>query len=64
MKIRLFEGWDFDANTLKDNGWVKTAYAKGVPMGGDLPVSGTAKAPGFIIRLSKIQTVVNSIAYK
>ncbi|HET7002296.1 MAG TPA: DUF3604 domain-containing protein, partial [Puia sp.] len=53
MKIRLFGGWDFDANTMKNDGWVKTAYTKGVPMGGDLPVAGTAKAPTFIMQAIK-----------
>ena len=54
MKIRIFGGWDFDANTMKGDGWVKTAYAKGVPMGGDLPVAtGSSKAPGFIMQAVK-----------
>ena len=53
MKIRLFGGWDFDANTIKSDGWVKTAYAKGVPMGGDLPETGAAKAPTFIMQAVK-----------
>ena len=53
MKIRLFGGWDFDANTMKNDGWVKTAYAKGVPMGGDLPVAGNGKAPTFIMQAIK-----------
>jgi Protein of unknown function (DUF3604) len=54
MKIRLFGGWNFDQNTMKADDWVKTAYTNGVPMGGDLPVmSGTAKAPTFIVQAIK-----------
>ncbi|HXB92979.1 MAG TPA: DUF3604 domain-containing protein [Puia sp.] len=53
MRIRLFGGWDFDANTMKSDAWVKTAYARGVPMGGDLPVAGSAKAPTFIMQAIK-----------
>jgi hypothetical protein len=54
MKIRLFGGWNFDQNTMNDSNWVKTAYAKGVPMGGDLPVmSASAKAPSFIMQAIK-----------
>lgn len=54
MKIRIFGGWNFDANSMKENDWVKKAYANGVPMGGDLPVmSGDAKAPSFIVQAIK-----------
>jgi hypothetical protein len=54
MKIRLFGGWNFDQNTLKATDWVKTAYANGVPMGGDLPnMTASAKAPSFIVQAIK-----------
>jgi hypothetical protein len=48
MKVRLFGGWGFDKDALKKNDWVKTGYAKGVPMGGDLPAA-KSKAPSFIV---------------
>jgi hypothetical protein len=48
MKVRLFGGWEFGPEVLKQKDWVKTAYAKGVPMGGDLPASKT-KAPSFVV---------------
>ncbi|HKQ48921.1 MAG TPA: DUF3604 domain-containing protein [Phycisphaerae bacterium] len=48
IKIRFFGGWDYDAAMLKQNDWVKPAYAGGVPMGGDLPPL-KAKAPTFIV---------------
>ncbi len=35
IKVRLFSGWDFGPDLL-NQGWVKTGYSNGVPMGGDL----------------------------
>ena len=37
IKVRMFGGWEFGPEVLKQKDWVKTGYAKGVPMGGDLP---------------------------
>jgi hypothetical protein len=48
IKLRFFGGWGFDAATLKPRDWVKAAYAKGVPMGGDLPAA-AGKAPTFVV---------------
>src|SRR5262245_29571725 len=48
IKVRLFGGWEFSPDLLKQKDWAKTGYAKGVPMGGDLPAP-TAKAPTFIV---------------
>jgi len=48
IKVRLFGGWDFGPDVLKQKDWVKTAYAKGVPMGSDLPAA-KAKAPTFAL---------------
>ena len=36
IKVRLFGGWD-TAGPRRAKDWVKQPYAKGVPMGGDLP---------------------------
>jgi hypothetical protein len=48
IKMRLFGGWDFGPDVLKQKDWVKTGYANGVPMGADLsPLKG--KAPAFIV---------------
>jgi Protein of unknown function (DUF3604) len=47
IKVRLFAGWEYSGDVLKQKDWVKTAYANGVPMGGDMrPLKG--KAPSFI----------------
>jgi hypothetical protein len=48
IKLRFFGGWDYPPDTFKQKDWVKTGYAKGVPMGGDLPSTGR-KAPTFIV---------------
>src|SRR5271165_1789153 len=48
IKVRLFGGWGYSAAMMADKDWVKTGYAKGIPMGGDLPPA-TAKAPTFMV---------------
>jgi hypothetical protein len=52
MVARFFGGWDLDPALLKQKDWVKTAYAKGVPMGGDLPPP-RSKAPTFAVSAVK-----------
>jgi hypothetical protein len=50
LKFRFFAGWGFGRNLLQKKGWIATAYADGVSMGGDLPAKPTsAKAPWFAI---------------
>ncbi|MCM5662491.1 DUF3604 domain-containing protein [Galbibacter mesophilus] len=51
MKVRLFAGWDYTADLLKQNNWIKQAYAKGVPMGGDLPLA--SGNPKFLVQALK-----------
>jgi len=48
IRVRLFGGWNYSKDLLKDNDWVKKGYAGGVPMGGDLPAK-AAKAPTFVV---------------
>ena len=48
IKVRLFGGWDFAPHALQKKDWVKTGYANGVPMGGELPAA-KSKAPTFIV---------------
>ena len=48
IKVRLFGGWDFHPDVLNQKDWVKTGYANGVPMGGDLPKK-AGKEPTFIV---------------
>jgi Protein of unknown function (DUF3604) len=50
LKFRFFGGWRFDKSALQGADWVQKAYARGVPMGGDLPAKPThAKAPAFVL---------------
>jgi hypothetical protein len=58
MRIRLFGGWEYDADTAKKLDWVKIGYAKGVTMGSDLPPP-KGKAPTFIVWATKDPTAGN-----
>jgi len=58
IRVRLFGGWEYGADMLADAGWVKLGYAKGVPMGGDLPPA-KAKAPTFVVWAVKDPTSGN-----
>src|SRR5262245_27347604 len=58
IKVRLFGGWEYASDLTNDKDWVKTGYAKGVPMGGDLPPA-TAKAPTFVVWAAKDPTSGN-----
>ncbi|WSH69851.1 DUF3604 domain-containing protein (plasmid) [Rhizobium ruizarguesonis] len=57
IKMRFFGG--ADATDVAKPDWVKTAYAGGVPMGGDLPPLGEAKAPSFAVWAVKDPTSGN-----
>ena len=48
MKVRFFGGFDFAAGDVGKPDFLKLAYAKGVPMGGDLK-KGAGKAPTFLV---------------
>jgi hypothetical protein len=58
IKVRFFGGWEYTADMLAAQDWVKTGYAKGVPMGGDLPPA-KAKAPTFMVWAVKDPTSGN-----
>jgi hypothetical protein len=58
IKVRFFGGWEYAADLLNDAAWVKTGYAKGVPMGGDLPTT-KAKSPTFVVWAVKDPTSGN-----
>ncbi len=58
IKVRLFGGWEYTADLLSDKDWVKTGYAKGVPMGDDLPPA-KGKAPTFMVWAVKDPTSGN-----
>ncbi|PZM14388.1 DUF3604 domain-containing protein [Rhizobium tubonense] len=48
IQARMFGGWDYDKGLLSNKDWAKTAYASGVPMGGDLPPA-DGKVPSFVV---------------
>jgi Protein of unknown function (DUF3604) len=58
IKVRFFGGWGYKPELLDDQGWVKAAYAAGVPMGADLPPV-KAKAPTFVVWAAKDPTAAN-----
>jgi hypothetical protein len=54
LKVRFFGGWDFPQGLLAGKDWLATAYAKGVPMGGDLPAKPAhVHGPVFVIWVVK-----------
>jgi hypothetical protein len=59
IRVRLFAGWDFDSGLLEKRNWTADAYARGVPMGGELPPSkqssanGGSRAPRFVVWATK-----------
>ena len=50
MTVRLFAGWDFDADEVHRPDFAATGYARGVPMGGDLFAGPEGGAPTFMVR--------------
>lgn len=48
IRVRFFASYDYPADLLKRPDLVRQAYARGVPMGGDLMVS-RGKAPTFLV---------------
>ena len=50
IRPRFFGGWQYHDNLCDDEQWLDTAYARGVPMGDDLPVQhNSAQAPVFVV---------------
>ncbi len=49
MALRFFGGWGFTPKDLDSRTPALAGYKKGVPMGGDLPARGGAKAPSFMV---------------
>ena len=49
IRVRVFGGWDFQADELERPDFASTGYARGVPMGGDLTNGPAGKAPSFMI---------------
>jgi Protein of unknown function (DUF3604) len=50
IAVRVFAGWDFQANEVERQDFAKQGYARGVPMGGDLSAAPRGKTPSFMVR--------------
>lgn len=65
IKVRLFGGWQYTPEMIESKDWVKTGYANGAPMGGDMPPRpalgplGTPPSPTFIVWAAKDPTSGN-----
>ncbi len=59
IKLRFFGGWNYDDALWDDKNVVATAYANGVPMGGDLTTEPGKKAPTFAVWALKDPTSGN-----
>jgi hypothetical protein len=53
VQVRVFGGWDFTAADLASADWAAAGYARGVPMGGELPAAPSGASPSFVIRAAK-----------
>lgn len=49
IQVRFFGGFDFGEIKPGEAGWVEAAYAKGVPMGGELKAKDAKGAPTFLV---------------
>jgi hypothetical protein len=50
LVVRVFGGWDFEAEEVHRPDFAREGYKRGVPMGGDLSNAPKGKAPSFMIR--------------
>ncbi len=53
MIVRFFGGFDFEPKDLETHSPASIGYAKGVPMGGDLPGAPKGKSPSFLVAALK-----------
>src|SRR5262245_5905907 len=53
MQLRAFGSFDYAPEAMKAQAWVRQAYARGVPMGGDLRKGATGTAPTLLIQAMK-----------
>ncbi|TDI70913.1 MAG: DUF3604 domain-containing protein [Bacteroidetes bacterium] len=50
LQVRVFAGWDFEAEDLYRSNFAENGYEHGVPMGGDLSSAPRGKAPTLLVR--------------
>jgi hypothetical protein len=51
IRVRVFAGWDFEADEVLRPDFVAQGYRRGVPMGGELTMRPDGAAPNFMIRV-------------
>ena len=51
IRVRVFGGWDFEAEEVSRPDFVAQGYSRGVPMGGDLSNAPDGGVPRFMIRV-------------
>lgn len=59
IRVRVFAGYDFTPEDVKRADFAKNAYAKGVPMGGDLKAAPKGKAPVLLVQAMKDPDAAN-----
>ena len=50
LRVRVFAGWEFEADDLSRHDFAEYGYTGGVPMGGDLSAAPRGGGPRFLIR--------------
>jgi hypothetical protein len=50
IRVRVFGGWDFEADEVTRPDFIAQGYRRGVPMGGELGKAPKGKSPNFMIR--------------
>jgi hypothetical protein len=48
--VRVFGGWDFEADDMARPDFIAQGYQRGVPMGGELEGASGARVPSFLVR--------------
>lgn len=59
LRVRVFGGFDFDADDLSRSDFAAHGYANGAPMGGDLSKAPSGKAPSFLVRAARDEDGAN-----
>ena len=50
IRVRVFAGWDFEADDLNRHNFTEYGYGSGVPMGGELSNAVKGKAPRMLVQ--------------
>ncbi len=53
LRVRMFAGYDYSADSMESSDWLQAAYDNGVPMGGDLTAPPEGAAPTFLVAAMK-----------